>query len=123
MEKNGDKGVVQVNQGENIDIIEGAHASSNVSKFEKQRQEEVCNIPKTPRKDLAIFQSLEGEMEREASLSPKPKKKSYREPSMASPVETRISCKLDAGPQSRRGRRSEKQTREEETKRSLADGR
>ena len=61
-------------------------------------------------------------MEREASLSPKPKKKSYREPSMASLVETRSSCKSDMGPQSRRGRRSKKQSREEETKRSLANG-
>ena len=97
------------------------HATSKFFESKKERQEEVCN-PKTPRKDLAVSRSLEREMEREASLSPKPKKKSYREPSMASPVETRSSCKPDVGPQSRRGRRSKKQTREEETKRSLADG-
>ena len=62
-------------------------------------------------------------MEREASMSPKPKKKSNREPSMVSLVETRSSCKSDVGPQSRRGKRSEKQSGEEQTKRSLADGR
>ena len=62
-------------------------------------------------------------MEREVFGSPKPKKKRNREPSMASPVETRNSYKLDVGPQPRRGERSKKQSREEETKRSLVDGR
>ena len=101
---------------------------------EKIRKEEVCFTPnkeketkgeshKIPKKGQSVSQSLEGDMEREAYGSPKSKKKRNREPSMASPVETRSSCKLDVGPQSKRGRRIEKQSREEETKRSLADGR
>ena len=116
---NGDKGTSLANQGDHLDIVVGMQAIPKVSEVEKERQEKVC---KTPKKDLSVFSSLEGEMEREASLSPKPKKKNNREPSITSPVETRSSCKLDVGPQPRRGRRSEKQSREEETKRSLEDG-
>ena len=48
------------------------------------------------------------ELERKVSLPPKPKKKYVREPSMASPVETTSSCKLDVGTMARRGRRTEK---------------
>ena len=75
-----------------------------------------------PKKSLIFSRSLDIELEREVSISPKPKKKNVREPSMASPVETRSSCKPDVGTVARRGRRSEKKAREEETRRFLADG-
>lgn len=84
------------------------------------REEE--ETPKIPSKIKMVSQSLEKEMEGEVSLTPEPKKKSYREPSLAMPVETR-SHKLDVGTSTKRGRRSEKRAREEETKRILVDGR
>ena len=116
---NRDKGKILANQGDHLDIVVGMQAIPKVSEVKKERQEEVHN---TQKKDLSVFQSLEGEMEREASMSLKPKNKIYREPSMTSLVEIGSSCKLDVGPQSRRGRRFEKQAREEETKSSLEDG-
>ena len=71
---------------------------------------------------LIVSMSLDSELKREVSLSAKPKKKNVREPSMASPVETRNSCKLDVGIVARRGRRLERQTREEETRTCLENG-
>ena len=130
-ENKGVNGTSPVIHGVNLETIEGRHLYK-VFKKEKIRKEEVCLTPNkekeskgenTPKRGQSVSQSLEGDMEREALESPKLKKKSNREPSMASPVETRSSFKLDVGPQSKRGRRSEKQSREEETKRSLADGR
>ena len=93
------------------------------SKKEKMSKEEVFITPKKEKESQSVSRSLDGEMDREASMSPKPKKKSIREPSMASPVETRSNYKSYVGTQSKRDRRFEKQSREEETKRSLADGR
>ena len=66
--------------------------------------------------------SLDIDLEREISLSPKPRKKYVTEPLVASLVETRSSYKPDVGIVARRGRRIEKQSREEETRRSLVNG-
>lgn len=71
---------------------------------------------------IAVSRSLEKDLESEITFTPEPKKKNNREPSMASPVETR-SRKPDVGTANKRGRRTDKQAREEETKRILADGR
>ena len=79
-------------------------------------------LPSTPKNTLMAPRLLDIDMEREVSLSPKPRKKYVREPSLASSVETRSSCKLDVGIVARRGRITEKQTREEETRRSFANG-
>ena len=79
-------------------------------------------LPSTPKNALMASRSLEFEQEREVSLSPKNRKKYVREPSLASPVETRSSCKPNVGTMAKRGRRTEKKTREEETRRCLANG-
>ena len=80
------------------------------------------DLPSTPKNDLIVSRSLDIDLEREVSLSPKPRKKYVREPSLASSMETGSSYKLDVGTVARRGRRIEKQSREEETRRSLANG-
>ena len=51
------------------------------------------DLPSTPKNALIVSRSLDIKLEREVSLSPKPRKKYIREPSMASLVETRSSCK------------------------------
>ncbi len=78
--------------------------------------------PRTPKKAQIVSRSLETILKREAFLSLKPRKKNLREPSLASPVETRSSYKLDVGTKARKGLRIEKQTREEETRRCLENG-
>ena len=59
--------------------------------IEKENHVEQEDFPSTPRKVLTVSWSLAIELEREASISPKPKKRNIREPSMALPVETRRS--------------------------------
>ena len=77
----------------------------------------------TPRKALNVTRTLEKELERETSLSPKPKKKSNQEPSLFLLAKTRSSSKLNLGVKSRpRGRRHASQVREDEMKRCLANG-
>ena len=90
--------------------------------MEMENPDEWEDLSSPPNNSLIVSRSLDFELEREVSLSPKPKKKNVREPSMASPMETRSSCKPDVGTVARRGRRTEKQAREEETRRCLANG-
>ena len=90
--------------------------------MEMENLDEWEDLPSTPKNSLIVSRSLDIELEREVSLSPKAKKKYVREPSMASPVETRSSNKLDVGTMARRGRRSENKAREEETRRCLVNG-
>ncbi len=71
---------------------------------------------------LKASRSLNFGMESEFLLSPKPRKKNVREPSLDSLVETRSSCKSNVGSTAKRGKKSEKEAREEETRRSLANG-
>ena len=70
------------------------------------------DLPSTPKNALMVSRSLDFEHEREFSLSQKPRKKYVREPSLASLVETRRSCKLNVGIVARRCRKTKKQTRE-----------
>ena len=80
------------------------------------------DLPSTPKNAFKVSRSLDIDMEREVSLSPNPRKKYVREPSLASPVETRRSCKPYVGIVARRGRRTKKQSKEEESKRSVVNG-
>lgn len=86
-----------------------------------QRESVWENPPRTPKRALLFSSSLVMVQNRYFSVSPKPKKKSSRIPSVASLAETRSSCKSDVGSVTKRGRRPEKQFKEEET-RSLANG-
>ena len=63
---NGEKGTSLDSQGDSLAIAEGTQ-NSKVLEVEKVRQEEART---TPKKDLSVFRSLEGEMEREVFLSP-----------------------------------------------------
>ena len=115
-------GILQVSVSKNHSKVVGALDSILDDDSGKENQVEWEEIPMTPRKALTISHSLDIELEREASLSPKPKKRNVREPYMASLVETRSSSKPDVGIVTRRGRKSKKQAKEEETRRSLVDG-
>ena len=73
----------------------------------------------TPKNGHKASRSLKFEKNGEASLSPKPRKKQIRASSLASPMETKSSYKPDVGSMTKIGRISERDSREEETRRCL----
>ena len=81
------------------------------------------DLPTTPRKALNVTHTLDKELERETSLSPKKREKRNQAPSLVSSVKIIHSSKLDLGVKMRpKGRKTTNQVREDETKRSLVDG-
>ena len=84
--------------------IERANKNEGLEKALDQWEE----LPSTQKNALMDPRLLDIDMEREVSLSPKPRKKYVREPSLASPVETRSNCKPDVTIVAKRGRRTEK---------------
>ena len=84
------------------------------------QREDLLSTRKTGHK---ASRSLKFDKKGEASLSPKPRKKQIRASSLASPMETRSSCKSDVGSMTKIGRKLERESGEEETIRCLANRR
>ena len=102
----------------------GEQALNIEGELVRDKKEEVLGLPLSSRKDQNVSCNLESRFERDQSLSPKPQKKSSREPSPVSPVQTKSRKRPNMGARlGSTGRRYASQVRQDETRRCVVDGR